>query len=534
MLVVVVMVGGSVAQAWPSEPPATLAASSIRWAYYVPSAATSRATLAAQLDLFTHISPTYFTLRDDGTLVANEQPATTALMRSRNVKVLPMVQNLGQYERFRAMLDMPEKMAAVVSTVASIALRPEYDGVHVDFEAIDGSDRALLSEFMARLAAQVRPRGRLVTQAVAAKTSDVRTGWGGPFDYAELAKHNDFVVIMAYDFHHAGGVPGPVAPLDWVRRAGAYAGATFGLSSTILGMPLYGYDWVTNREPRPRARSVSHTGALELLSRPGAQRGYDEARHSEWGRYRDGDDEREIWFESARSIQAKLEVMRALGLGGVGFWRLGQEDAAVWSTLRSMATPAWPVPVVPSTRDRLYVPQTRHTIQGAFLRYWNDNGGVSRFGFPLTEEFSEVSTSDGQQYVVQYFERARLEHHPENRGTPYEVLLGHVGRWAMIASGVEPTDRLAPTPEGRYFAETGQVIRFGFLAYWEANGGLMQFGLPLTGEFEERNPEDGNTYTVQYFERARFEYHPENRGTPYEVLLGHLGRQMLRERDWVP
>ncbi|MCC6628976.1 MAG: peptidoglycan hydrolase [Chloroflexi bacterium] len=516
-----------------SAPAPARAASTVRWAYYVPSAATSQATLRAQVDLFTHISPTYFTLRDDGTLVSAEQPAMTALMRSRNVKVVPMVQNLGRYERFRAMLDTPEKMSAVVATVAGIALRPEYDGVHVDFEAIDGSDRGLLTEFMARLAALVRPSGRLVTQAVAAKTTDTRTGWGGPYDYAELGKHNDLIVVMAYDFHHAGGDPGPVAPLDWVRRAGAYAGASFGLATTVLGIPLYGYDWVTNKEPRPRARSVSHTGANELLARPGAQRGYDEGRHSEWGRYRDGDDEREVWFESARSIRAKLELMQALGLGGAAFWRLGQEDPAVWAALRSMATPTWPAPP-PLGRERAYFPETRHTLQGPFLRYWQASGGLARFGYPLTEEFTEANPQDGRTYTVQYFERARFEHHPELKGTPYEVLLGHLGRWAMVANGVEPASVDAAAGAGRYFPETGLTIGHGFLAYWERNGGLMQFGLPLTGEFDERNPEDGQIYTVQYFERARFEYHPELKGTPHEVLLGHLGRQMLRERDWLP
>jgi hypothetical protein len=136
---------------------------------------------------------------------------------------------------------------------------------------------------------------------------------------------------------------------------------------------------------------------------------------------------------------------------------------------------------------------------------------------------------------VQYFERARLEYHPELAGTPYEVLLGHLGRWAMERRGLAPP---APELQSRssdslFFPETGRTLSSGFRAYWEANGGLTQFGLPLTDEFGELNPEDGRTYTVQYFERARFEYHPEHAGTPYEVLLGHLGRQVLREREWI-
>jgi hypothetical protein len=83
-------------------------------------------------------------------------------------------------------------------------------------------------------------------------------------------------------------------------------------------------------------------------------------------------------------------------------------------------------------------------------------------------------------------------------------------------------------PAVTYFRETGHTLRGLFRDYWTRHGGLAQFGYPLTDEFPERNPSDGSTYTVQYFERNRFELHPENAGTPYVVLLGLLGRTVAR------
>src|SRR3712207_7451602 len=89
-----------------------------------------------------------------------------------------------------------------------------------------------------------------------------------------------------------------------------------------------------------------------------------------------------------------------------------------------------------------------------------------------------------------------------------------------------------------YFPETGQSVRGRFLGYWTAHGldlgdagvsfreSLALFGYPLSGEREEVL-ENGRTYTVQYFERARMEFHPEHEGTPYEVLLGQFGRRIL-------
>ena len=93
--------------------------------------------------------------------------------------------------------------------------------------------------------------------------------------------------------------------------------------------------------------------------------------------------------------------------------------------------------------------------------------------------------------------------------------------------------RHASAAEERCFPETGKCASGAFLQYWTANGGLAQQGLPRTDVMPEVNPADGKTYQVQYFERARFEAHPENKA-PYDVLLGQLGRQLLDLRSAFP
>ena len=134
---------------------------------------------------------------------------------------------------------------------------------------------------------------------------------------------------------------------------------------------------------------------------------------------------------------------------------------------------------------------------------------------------------------MQYFERAVFEHHPENAGTPYEVLLaptGHLratqprypGGRARPARPAPTTPASSPKPGIPSAASSAPTGR--------AHGGLAQQGYPLTDEFQEPNKLDGQTYTVQYFERAIFEYHPENAGTPYEVLLTQLGKYWLDNR----
>jgi hypothetical protein len=174
--------------------------------------------------------------------------------------------------------------------------------------------------------------------------------------------------------------------------------------------------------------------------------------------------------------------------------------------------------------------ETNQCIQGRFLDYWQQHGGLAINGFPLSEERREL-LEDGNEYTVQYFERVRLEYHPEN-AVPYDVLLGQFGRRVLslpgrgLGSGPEPpTD---PKAGQTFFPATGHNVAPDFLGYWQAHGGLAQFGYPLT---EERGEGFGaQTYTVQYFERARFERHPEN-APPYDILLGQFGRDFLAQAD---
>jgi hypothetical protein len=84
-------------------------------------------------------------------------------------------------------------------------------------------------------------------------------------------------------------------------------------------------------------------------------------------------------------------------------------------------------------------------------------------------------------------------------------------------------------PRSVTFKETQKTVRGRFLEYWNANGGLPQQGFPISEEMQERSETDGKVYTVQYFERAVFEMHPENE-PPYDVLLSLLGNFYYEEK----
>jgi subtilisin family serine protease len=186
-----------------------------------------------------------------------------------------------------------------------------------------------------------------------------------------------------------------------------------------------------------------------------------------------------------------------------------------------------------------YFPETGHTLRGTFRAYWQANGGLPIFGYPTSEEFTERG-EDGREYTVQYFERHRLELHPENQ-PPYHVLLSRLGNDILQLQGRDWFG--FPKGERRdgcmFFEATGHSLCEPFLSYWRTHGlefdgrggtseaeSLALFGQPLS-EPQVEVSSDGQPYVTQWFERARFEDHGSQ-----GVLLGLLANDLVRARGW--
>jgi hypothetical protein len=192
------------------------------------------------------------------------------------------------------------------------------------------------------------------------------------------------------------------------------------------------------------------------------------------------------------------------------------------------AVPSVPTVEVPGSASRTF-PETGKTVSGLFLDYWQNNGGLPQQGYPISNLMGEISALDGKPYTVQYFERSVFEYHPENQ-PPFNVLLSQLGtfRYKQKYPDGAPGQTPNTSPGSVLFQETGKRVGGKFLDYWQQHGALAQQGYPISEEFSEKSDLDGKTYTVQYFERAVFEIHPENE-PPYDILLSQLGT--FRYRD---
>lgn len=202
---------------------------------------------------------------------------------------------------------------------------------------------------------------------------------------------------------------------------------------------------------------------------------------------------------------------------------------------------AWPGAMLQAAPAPRLFPETGWRVAGRLLAFWESGGGLQVFGLPLGP--ARADANGGQ---VQLFERARLELHSQN-APPYDLQLGRLGADLLARRArdwhAEPDSSVLPGTCSD-FAATGRSVCGPFLDYWRAHGrdlgdagvswreSLALFGLPLTAAQIETSP-TGKRLIMQWFERARFEYHPAN-PAPYQVLLGRLGAELSGEPPPLP
>jgi spore germination protein len=318
-------------------------------AYVVPWAQSAGfATVDAQAGVLTQHSPWWYAVGADARSVVVqssgtvEDAARSVAAQRRGVDAIPTVGNhrAGAWtDDQEAMLADPVKRAAHVQALVDLAVSKGYAGIDVDFEDTAAPLRQQQSDFAAALGRGLRAQGKKLVYTVHPKENDAGYDWqtrNGSQDYAALGAAADEVRVMAYDWHWATSPrAGAIAPLPWVDSVARYAASTMLREKVVLGVALWGYDWPIRSDGTTTGPATDRTWeqVQAILARTGAQPRWDDTAKASVVRYTEGGQLREIWYEDARSVAAKLDVVAARGLGGVFFWRLGGEDPAVWSTV---------------------------------------------------------------------------------------------------------------------------------------------------------------------------------------------------------
>ena len=320
------------------RPQASLTVNSYSYPWIDRSLLTATLPNLSQLTIFAH----RFT--SDGTLLPPEDETLISSALQSGVAPLLCLANLDENDRFSSqlvheLLSSEQAQEALIAAISRQAVSKGYRGVDVDFEYVYGEDAARYAAFLTRLREALRPNELPLSVALAAKNRDDQPGrlYEG-HDYGLIAKAVDYALLMTYDWGYVSGPPMAVAPLPQVREVVAYALTHFKPGQLYLGIPNYGYNWPIPFKEGNQAVSVGNQQAVRLAWDRHAAIRFDETAQAPWFRYVDErGQEREVWFEDARSIQAKLKLALEFGLHGVGYWNLDRPFPQNWVVLSSTA-----------------------------------------------------------------------------------------------------------------------------------------------------------------------------------------------------
>lgn len=288
----------------------------------------------------TYLGPFSFEANRDGTLT--EPPLNNLLNIAANNGVTNMLvvtnQEDGQFSKELAHVILTDETVTnnLLKNIADTANKYGFKDIHFDFEFIDPDDKEAYNQFLEKAINFLRPKGFLVSTALAPKLSAEQEGaWYTAHDYGAHGELVDFSVPMTYEWGYTYSTPQPVSPIGPVTKVVEYALTEMPAEKIMLGQNMYGYDW---KEPfmygGEAAKALSPQQAIELAKKENVEIKYDYTAQAPYFEYIDDEGKKhEVWFEDARSIQAKFDLIKKYGLRGISYWKLGLPFPQNWLLL---------------------------------------------------------------------------------------------------------------------------------------------------------------------------------------------------------
>lgn len=289
----------------------------------------------------TYLSPFSYSVNEDGSLSTLQDALVLQGAEATNTSSLLTITNTvsGNFNTDRAALILrnPDLQESVLTNSLRIMKEKKYSGLNIDFEYVYPEDRENYTAFLRRAVARLHPEGFTVSTALAPKISAEQQGLlYVAHDYKAQGEIVDFIVLMTYEWGWSGGRPWAIAPITEVRKVLDYAVTAIPPGKILMGVPLYGRDWKIPWVQGTRARTVNPQAAIALAAKYGVEIQYDQNYQSPFFRYTDeAGQQHEVWFEDARSVQAKFELVKEYRLRGVSFWVLGVPFPQNWPVLQN-------------------------------------------------------------------------------------------------------------------------------------------------------------------------------------------------------
>lgn len=300
--------------------------------YYYPEDKSSYNQMVENTSSINNIATDTYTIDTKGNLSGNVPKEQIEYANDNEIKPLAMITNKFNRDLAKALLENPNNRKLLIQNILNTLKTNNYKGVNIDFENIYYYDRDYYTSFLKELYGELNPEGFTVTASVPAKTSEnLKDSWSGAYDYKEIGKYADQIVIMTYDEHSPSGTSGAIASINWVKTVVKYASSVVPASKIVLGVASYGYDWSSKG-----VKAYGIDSIYKLAETNNAEIQWDDLSKSPFFKYKDDSGiNHTVWFENSTSLSYKLDIVNDNNLAGIAIWRLGLENADYWSTIKA-------------------------------------------------------------------------------------------------------------------------------------------------------------------------------------------------------
>jgi peptidoglycan-N-acetylglucosamine deacetylase len=301
----------------------------IRAGFYVNWSPTSFTSLEQNISRLNMVLPEWFFLDPAAdTLTVKVDQKALDIMNKSGVKVLPLLtNNIGQVFRgdiVHRIINNPVKRERLVKDIIKYLELYQLDGINIDFEDLVEQKNEALVQFQKLLYERMHARNLLVSQDVQPFNQD--------YNFEELSRYNDYVMLMAYDQFSDGTGPGPICHQKWIEGAVDDAIKKIPADKLILALAGFGYDWkLDDNEKVVSVIPISYQEALTTARSYDGKIIFDNDSYNLHFSY-DGDDgaPHRVQFTDAATTFNSMRFAEETSLGGVALWRLGNEDSRMW------------------------------------------------------------------------------------------------------------------------------------------------------------------------------------------------------------
>jgi spore germination protein len=291
--------------------------------------------LSNSINYLTYLTPFSYIAREDGSLFSINDRQAIQLAIFNNVIPIMSVVNYSYYgtgtDAAHTIFNNIEVMNNLINNIISTMNEKGYRGVKFDFDNILPEDREAYNNFLHVATSRLHAEGFYSSTSLIPKFSDLEHL---AYDYEAHGRIVDFVLLKVYNWGANEGPPGPITPVNDLRRVLDYATSLIPSDKIFIGLPLYAKDWVIPYISGQEAEIISVQTAMNRAQRNNVQIQYDEISRSPFYYYRDESGRmHESWFEDPRSIQAKFDVVKEYGIRGITYWNLAYEFIQNWHLL---------------------------------------------------------------------------------------------------------------------------------------------------------------------------------------------------------